>query len=487
MNYITLNVDQARYKINKEIYGHFTEHLGRCIYGGLWVGVESDIPNTNGIRRDVVEALRKINIPVLRWPGGCFADEYHWKDGIGPRHTRKRNVNTYWGRIEENNHFGTHDFFELCQQLDTESYICGNVGSGSVYEMQQWIEYMTFDGESTMADWRKSNGRDKPWKLKYFGVGNENWGCGGNMSPEFYADVYRRYQTYLNNYGENQIYKIAGGYYDDRYHWTDVLMDRAGEFIDGLSLHYYTVPGNWKDKGSATDFDSEDWFTTMKKTLSMDEYITGHSTIMDRYDPKKRVGLIIDEWGTWHNVEEGTHPRFLFQQNTMRDAVVAGINLNIFNKHCNRVKMANIAQLINVLQALILTQGEKMIQTPTYHVYDMYKIHQDALMVPIEKDVNQYNSIPQISVSASKNDANQLNITVCNLDPDNTADLECKINGGYYNTVNVKVLSSSEINAHNTFENPDYVKPGIIEGITINDNMLRIKLPSASVLLLTID
>jgi len=240
MNRLIIDADRKRGKINRNIYGHFAEHLGRCIYEGLWVGEESPIPNIRGIRSDVVEALRKIKVPVLRWPGGCFADHYHWQDGIGPRTQRKKIVNSCWGGVTENNHFGTHEFMDLCAQLNTEPYICGNVGSGSVHEMEQWIEYMTFDGESPLANLRKENGREKPWELKYFGVGNENWGCGGNMRPEYYADVYRRYQTYVKSYGDNEIFKIASGSHDDDYYWTEVLMERAGRYMDGLSLHYYT-------------------------------------------------------------------------------------------------------------------------------------------------------------------------------------------------------------------------------------------------------
>ncbi len=487
MNRIILNVEQAKEKINKEIYGHFAEHLGRCIYEGLWVGEHSDIPNENGIRKDVVEALKKINIPVLRWPGGCFADEYHWKDGIGSGGTRNKHVNTHWGSVVENNHFGTHEFLDLCEQLDTEPYISGNVGSGTVHEMQQWIEYMTFAGESSMTNWRKANGREKPWKLKYFGIGNENWACGGRMLPEYYADLYRRYQTYVPDYDDNGIYKIACGSYDDNYNWTEVLMDRAGEYMDGLSLHYYTVPGTWENKGSATDFTKDEWYTTMKRTLYMDELIGKHSTIMDKYDPDKNIGLVIDEWGTWHDVEKGTNPRFLFQQNTMRDALVAGINLNIFNNRCDRVKMANIAQMINVLQAVILTKGKQMILTPSYHVFDLYKVHQDATMVPVHLEVNKYKAIPQLNVSASKNSKGQLNITICNLDPNKSADIECKINGEYGNKVNGKVLTSCEINAHNTFDNPSNVKPSIIDEHTINADKINVKLASASVALLTIE
>lgn len=284
---MVLDTEIRKGQINKNIYGHFSEHLGRCIYGGIWVGKDSPIPNTDGIRNDVIEALKALKIPVLRWPGGCFADEYHWMDGIGPYEDRPSMINTHWGGVIENNHFGTHEFFRLCELIGAEPYICGNVGSGTVQEMQQWVEYITFDGKSPMADLRRANGREEPWKLKYFGVGNENWGCGGNMRPEYYADEYRRYATYVRNFGENRIYKIACGANAGDYRWTEVLMREAGNMMDGLSLHYYTVPGEWHSKGSAVDFDEGKWFDTLKKTLHMEELVTRHSAIMDQYDPEK--------------------------------------------------------------------------------------------------------------------------------------------------------------------------------------------------------
>ncbi|MGD8457248.1 MAG: alpha-N-arabinofuranosidase, partial [Anaerolineales bacterium] len=303
---ITIDTTQTKANISRHIYGHFAEHLGRCVYDGFWVGEESAIPNAAGIRVDIVEALRRINIPNLRWPGGCFADAYHWRAGIGPRDGRRRSINTHWGGVIENNHFGTHEFLHLCELLDCEPYIVGNVGSGSPEEMQAWVEYMTFDGPSTLADQRRLNGRQESWRIKFFGVGNENWGCGGQMTAEYYANVYRRFQTYVRNIGENKFYKIACGASDRDYHWTEVLMREASHFMDGLSLHYYTVPNTWKDKGSATEFSENDWFSTLKKALAIDEIITKHENIMDQYDPEKRVGLIVDEWGVWHNVEPGT-------------------------------------------------------------------------------------------------------------------------------------------------------------------------------------
>ncbi len=488
---IQIDTQQSVGTISPHIYGHFSEHLGRCIYEGFWVGKDSDIPNTRGIRNDVLDALRKINIPVLRWPGGCFADEYHWQDGIGPRESRKRMVNTHWGGVIENNHFGTHEFLLLCELLGCEPYIAGNVGSGTVQEMQDWVDYMTFDGESPMAELRRKNGRDKPWHLQYFGVGNENWGCGGNMRPEYYADVYRRFQTYVRNYGENKIYKIACGSHDGNLPWTEVLMREATRYMHGLSLHYYTIPHNWAKKGSATEFNEDEWFNTLKKAAVMDRIINDHAAIMDKYDPDKKVGLIVDEWGTWYDVEPGTNPGFLYQQNSLRDALVAGITLNIFNQHCDRVHMANIAQTINVLQAVALTDGARMLLTPTYHVFDLYQAHQGATLLGCTiTNAADYalgeDRMPQVSVSASKNAAGNITVTLCNLDSRAAADVTLKLAGMTAITqVSGRVISASDMRAHNTFDQSDAVQPVALTGATINGTQVSMQLPPMSVAAVT--
>ncbi|MBD2867464.1 alpha-N-arabinofuranosidase [Paenibacillus arenilitoris] len=489
-NRVTINADMPAGTINRNIYGHFSEHLGRCIYEGIWVGEDSPIPNTNGIRNDVVAALRNINIPVLRWPGGCFADEYHWKDGVGPRESRKRMINTHWGGVVENNHFGTHEFLMLCEMLECEPYISGNVGSGTVQEMSEWVEYMTFDGVSPMAQWREENGREKPWKLKYFGVGNENWGCGGSMRPEYYADEYRRYQTYVRNYGGNKIHKIACGPNVADYNWMEVVMREAHRMMDSISLHYYTVPGEWHAKGAATGFSEDEWFVTLHKALYMDELIKRHSTIMDKYDPDKRVGLVVDEWGTWFDVEPGTNPGFLYQQNTIRDALVAGLTLHIFHEHCDRVRMANIAQAINVLQSVILTEGEKMVLTPTYHVFDMYKVHQDATQLKAEFESEPYvrggQSIPQVSVSASKDAEGRIHVSLCNLDNANGAEVAIDLRGLAASglTVTGTELTASAKDAHNTFEQPDAVSPKPFREFAVNGTSVSAKLSPMSVTVL---
>lgn len=482
-----LNADLGQGSINRNIYGHFSEHLGRCIYEGIWVGEDSPIPNTNGIRNDVLEALKQIKIPVLRWPGGCFADEYHWKDGIGPKEARKEMINTHWGGVVENNHFGTHEFMELCKQLECEPYINGNVGSGTVQEMSEWVEYLTFGGKSPMSDLRGQNGHEEPWKVTYFGVGNENWGCGGNMRPEYYADLYRRFQTYVRNYDDNKIHRIACGPNSDDYNWTEVLMREAGRFMDSITLHYYTVPKDWSNKGEATGFDEEYWFETLKKALHMDELITRHSTIMDKYDPEGRVGLIVDEWGTWYNVEPGTNPGFLYQQNTIRDALVAGLTFHIFHKHSGRVRMANIAQTVNVLQAVILTEGEKMILTPTYHVFDMYKVHQDAELLELSLDGGSYKrgdeEIPAVTATASRDAQGAIHISFCNLRADSASQVKLDLRGLASGELSItgSTLAGDKIDAHNTFEQPEAVAPKAFTDFVLEDGALSVTLPAMSV------
>ncbi len=481
-----INTEKKLSKISKEIYGHFSEHLGRCIYEGIYVGENSDIPNVNGMRKDVVQALKEIKIPVLRWPGGCFADEYHWKDGIGPKEKRKKIINTHWGGTLEDNSFGTHEFMELCRQLECEPYINGNLGSGTVQEMSEWVEYLTFNGISPMADLRKENGHEEAWKVKYFGIGNENWGCGGNMTAEFYANMYRRYQTYCRNYPGNQLYKIACGPSDSNYNWTEELMKTAGNFMDGLTLHYYTFPGGWSNKGDARDFDNETWYKTLKKTLEIDEFIKNHIKIMNKYDKEERVALIVDEWGSWYDVEPGTNPGFLYQQNTMRDALIAGINLNIFNKNSRRVRMANIAQIVNVLQAVILTEGEKMILTPTYHVFNMYKDHQEATLLESyieskEIGLEEENLVPNLHESASVDKDGRVIFTINNLSITDDYKVETELLGKKPTKITANILTN-EMNDCNTFEESNLVKIEEFNNFTVSENGLSFTIPKCSVM-----
>lgn len=489
-NKMVVNGHQGEYKISKHIYGQFAEHLGRCIYGGIWVGEDSSIPNTRGIRNDVVKALKDIQIPNLRWPGGCFADEYHWMDGIGPKETRPKMINTHWGGVVEDNSFGTHEFLDLCEQLGCEPYICGNVGSGTVEEMSKWIEYMTFDGESPMADLRKKNGRERPWKVRLFGVGNESWGCGGHMTPDYYSDLYRRYNTYCRNYGDNRLYRIAGGPNVDDYNWTETLMKKVGNSMNALSLHYYTVPKQWEDKGSATNFDEAEYFATINKAYFIKELVEKHTAIMNRYDPDKRIALAPDEWGAWYNVEPGTNPGFLYQQNTMRDAIIASVTLDVFNQHCDRVKLSNIAQMVNVLQSIILTKDEKMVLTPTYYVYELYKVHQEATMLPVSLTSEKYKldgkSMDAISASASRDDSGKTHITLTNVDLHNAQTISCELLGVAGKTVVGKILTSGKITDYNTFDAPNMVGIREFKGAKLNKEVLTVTIPAKSVIMLEI-
>jgi alpha-N-arabinofuranosidase len=479
MRNLVINAAKKGGRINKNIYGNFSEHLGRCVYNGLYVGEDSDIPNVNGMRTDVVDALKRIKLPVLRWPGGCFADAYHWKDGIGAKETRKRMVNTHWGGVVEDNSFGTHEFMEFCRQVGCEPYINGNLGSGTVAEMSEWVEYMTFGGLSPMAELREKNGQKEPWNVKYFGVGNENWGCGGHMRPEYYADEYRRYQTYVRDFGDNKVYKIACGPSGADYDWTEVLMKNAARYMDGLSLHYYTVTNDWANKGAATGFSETDYCKTLKKAFFMDELIGNHTRVMDLYDPEKRIGLIVDEWGTWHDVEQGTNPGFLYQQNTMRDAIVAGLTLNIFNRHSDRVAMANIAQLANVLQAVILTEGEKMLLTPTYHVFDLYKHHMDAALVDSYVEAADIGGLPDLHVSASEDEGGTVHITLVNAHAADAQKINLQATGA--ENVSGRILCG-ETTAYNDFGNPQNVKIAAFDGFNKTETGVVFDMPACAVM-----
>lgn len=486
---LVVNGHDPKIVISKHIYGHFSEHLGRCIYDGFWVNDSMNIAKKDRIRLDIVEALKKINIPNLRWPGGCFADEYHWRDGIGPRKQRPTMINTNWGNVTEDNSFGTHEFLELCSLLNCEPYITGNVGSGTVEEMSKWIEYLNFDGLSPLTTLRKENGRDKPWNVTFWGVGNESWGCGGNMTPEYYSDQFKRYAAFAKNYQNAKLKKIATGPNSEDYNWTDVVMKNIGTRMWGLSLHYYTIPtGSWGVKGSATQFSEKEYINTMKNCLKMDDMVTKHSTIMNKYDPDRKVSLVVDEWGVWTDVEPGTNPAFLYQQNSLRDALIAGTTLNIFNNHAERVRVANLAQSINVLQSLILTKGRQILLTPTYYVFDLYKVHQDAKLLPIQISSPDYifenTKVPAVNVSASQDSTGAIHISFVNLDANKKINIKTELEGITWKTVEGKIITSAKFTDINTFEQPNAVTSTSFKGAKKEGNNLSVELPPLSVVVL---
>lgn len=485
-NVATLDITKTKDQISKYIYSHFSEHLGNCIYDGLWVGENSSIPNNKGIRKDVAEALREIQIPALRWPGGCFADEYHWRDGIGPKEKRPKMINTNWGGVTEDNSFGTDEFMELCSQLGCQAYITGNLGSGTVQEMSQWVEYLNSDNESPMTELRKTNGHEKSWGATFWGVGNESWGCGGQMKPGYYCDRALNYATFLKNYGNNRLKLIAVGPNSDDYNWTEKLMQELGPRFWGISLHYYTSLNS-----SATNFKEDEWFDVMKKTLYMEELLNNHSAIMDKYDPYKQVALVVDEWGTWYKVEPGTNPAFLFQQNSLRDALVAGINLNIFNNHCDRVKMTAIAQVVNVLQSVILTKGDKMVLTPTYYVFDMYKVHQGAYLVPTKLNGENYEfsgqSVPALSISSSLDKKGKVHISICNLNAEKKENLRCVLKEYKVLSVKGQILTADKINAYNSFEKPNELSIKEFSHFKLDAGDIVVEMPPHSIVTLEVN
>ena len=486
----TLRADKPGSRINRDVFGQFAEHLGSGIYGGIWVGPTSRIPNDAGYRRDVLDALRAINVPMVRWPGGCFADEYHWRDGIGPRAKRPVKVNTNWGGVNEDNSFGTHEFMGFAEKLGAKAFVAVNVGSGTPAETSQWVEYLTAPADSTvLAKERARNGRTAPWKIDYLGVGNELWGCGGNMRPEYAADLTNRFGQFAKS-ANGKMLKIASGPSDSNYEWTDTVMRIAGKNIDGLSLHYYTRPREvtWEDKGAALGFPESEWASTLAHTMQMETYIARHSAIMDKYDPAKRVMLAVDEWGTWYDTAPGANPGFLQQQNSLRDAMVAALNIHIFARHADRVRMTAIAQMVNVLQAMLLTDGPRMVKTPTYWVFDMYKDYQDGAVLPVDVQSHWYNknewTLKAVSASAVRGTDGVVHMGLTNVDPNRPATVSVRLDGITGGSVSGRILTAPAMDAHNTFDAPDAVKPAAFTGATLSGGTLSVTLPPKSVVML---
>lgn len=457
---VTVRTDQPKVRINRNVFGHFSEHLGRGIYDGIWVGANSDIPNTDGIRNDVVEALRALEVPVLRWPGGCFADNYHWRNGLGRLEERTPMVNG-WGNVIETNEFGTHEFFRLCELIGAQPYVCGNLGSGTVEEMQQWVEYISGSGAAPMARARRANGREEPWPLPFFGIGNENWGCGGHMRPQYYADLYNRFASYIRGTEDAPLVRVAGGPNEADYKWMKVLMRECAQRMEAISVHFYTAAGDfWHEKGDATGFGEDGWFKALRRTLELSRILKRHIEIMDRYDPDGFVALYVDEWGSWYNPDQPENGR-LYQQNTLRDALIAAVNLNLFANLAERVQMANIAQMVNVLQAVILTFENQIVLTPTYHVFDLFRVHRDATLLPTEFDTSTYKhgceTLPQLSIASSKHASGSVNVTICNLNPNEGAEIEVAARGFRISRSGARGITAERMDAHNTFSDPDAV------------------------------
>ena len=492
-----LRADQSLGTIDPAVYGQFAEHLGRGIYEGIWVGANSPIPNTHGFRNDVIDALRHIKVPVIRWPGGCFAEDYNWRDGIGPQAGRPTRVNTSWGGVEEPNAFGTHEYMEFSALIGSKTYVTAAVGAGTPSELEQWLEYMTSDSHSTLAEERRSNGRQQPFNVDYLGIGNESWGCGGQMTAEHYAAEFRRFVTFARVPPGRKMQTVAVGPSDDNYHWTEVMMRETYAQkssstyggLEALSLHYYTLPNtNWQHKGAAIGFSEREWISALSHALRIDEYLSKHSAIMDRFDPEKRVALFVDEWGAWYDPEKGSSPGQLYQQNSLRDALIAAATFNIFHHHADRVRMANIAQMVNVLQAIVLTDNDKIVLTPTYHVFDLFQVFQGALSVPLRIDSPSYTAdgitIPAISGSAARSADGTLHVSLVNFDPHRPAAMRMALAGVEPVAVKATLLTAASMDAHNTFEAPDAVHPIPYSGVELNPHSVKVSLPPMSIVVL---
>ena len=489
-NKVTLSANTAETQISRHIYGHFAEHLGRCIYDGLYVGENnSNIPNTNGVRNDIIKALKDLKIPNLRWPGGCFADTYHWKDAVGPKNERKPIENLMWGNVRENNSFGTNEFLNLCELLGAEPYLAVNMNSGTVQEAVEWVQYTNHaNGTSSLTDIREKNGRTKPWNVKYWGIGNESWDCGGNMAVEHYNNLYKQYATAMTSYSNTEkLFRIAVGPGTPDYAWTEAVMrDIPARRFEGLSIHYYSVI-DWNKKSSSFEFSDEEYFKTMQQAWGMETMVTRNCEVMDKYDPKKGVALIVDEWGGWYDTDTSGNGQ-LYQQNTIRDAMIAGLTLNIFNNHADRVRMANLAQIVNVLQSVILTNNDNIILTPTYHVMEMYKVHQDALLIPVEVISNDFvigdKHIKAVSVSASKDKSGKIHISLTNIDNKKSQEVEIGLNGFKATQSTGRILTSSKVQDHNTFDNPAKVTPRSFNNAILSKDNLKVSMPPNSVVVL---
>ena len=471
--HLTIDASKPGPKIDRNIFGQFAENLGHGLYEGIWVGPDSPIPNTRGIRNDVVAALRELKVPNVRWPGGCFADQYHWRNGIGPRDKRPATVNSAWGDVVDTNAFGTDEFMDFIQQIGSSPYVSVNIGSGTTQEAAEWLEYMTAAAPTALAKERAANGHPEPYKVGFLGIGNESWDCGGAMTPDYYVSLMKIYSRFVLNMnpaqrGKDGMLKIAVGPGTPDTEWTEAVMNAWKTHtwawdINGLSLHWYTVPNGWPPSTASEKFGVDDYVKSLKSTLFMDEFLRKQEVVMDKYDPDKKVTLSVDEWGAWHAPLPGSNPAFLVQQNSIRDAILASLNLNIFARHADRVRMANIAQMINVLQAMILTDKEKLVLTPTYYVFRMYVPFQDASFIPVSFNAGTYThgsvTLPRVDAIAAKSTDGKLLLEITNLDAENSATVDTALTGITAKSATAETLTAPAVDSINTFESPKALVP----------------------------
>jgi alpha-N-arabinofuranosidase len=498
--HLSIDASKSGAKIDRNIFGQFAENLGHGLYEGIWVGPDSPIPNTRGIRKDVVTALRELKVPDVRWPGGCFADEYHWRKGIGPAGQRPATLNSTWGGVVDSNSFGTDEFMDFIQQIGSQAYVSVNVGSGTPQEAAEWLEYMTAAAPTALEKERAANGHPDAYKVGMMGIGNESWSCGGDMTVDYYLAQLKIYSHFVRNMNpaqqdKQQMLKIAVGPGFPETEWTEAVMkawkqhDWSWNF-DGLSVHWYTIPNGWPPSTPSTGFGVEDYGKTLKSTLFMEEFLHKQEEVMDRYDPEKKIALVVDEWGGWHAPLPGTNEHFLVQQNSLRDAILASLNLNIFARHADRVRMANIAQMINVLQSMVLTDKEKMVLTPTYYIYKMYVPFQDATFVPVDFDPGSYHrngiTLPRVDALAAKDASGKLWIEITNLDPEKPVDIDVDITGMIIKSAKGETLTAPAVDSINTFTAPNTVVPKPISA-SVKDGRLTLTVEPKSVTVISLE
>lgn len=459
-------LDEPVGTIKPSVYGQFTEHIGGVIYDGIWVGADSKIPNIGGIRKTLVDHVKRLGRVVVRWPGGCFADRYHWRDGIGPAAHRPRRFGR-WREATEPNTFGTHEFIRFCRLCEVEPYFAANVGTGSPEEFQQWVEYCNAPaGSTTLADERAASGDLAPLGVRYWGVGNESWGCGGKFTPEDYCREYRRFTEWLPEYGVKP-YLIAAGPNGNDLDWTRRFFakwaDGTRAPIQGWAPHYYCGT-----TGHALKFNADQWYEQLAKANQMEKLIVDQWNALAAHDPEHRIKLVVDEWGAWHPAGTEINPNHLFEQmGTLRDALVAALTLDTFNRHAEKVDMANVAQLVNNLHSLFLADGDKFVATPNFHVFEMYRPHHDATSVRIEVRAPAVAFGPaaapgrifRIAGSASRSGRRALTLTLVHTHATEPAEIAIRLRGGSAASVRRTVLTHQELNAHNTFARPETVVP----------------------------
>jgi alpha-N-arabinofuranosidase len=495
-----VHADREIGTVRPDFHSHFAEHLGSCTYGGIWVGKNSPIPNIDGFRKATVEYLKELGVPVLRWPGGCFADDYHWRDGIGPASKRPRRVNIHWGKYTEDNSFGTHEFLAFCRLIGAEPYLAANVGTGTPQEMRDWIEYCNYPKGSALADERAANGSPEPFNVRYWGVGNELWGCGGNYRAEDAAREYRRFATFARAVGGNQVYLVGCGPSGNDARWTRGFMDTlaGGLTPNGYSMHYY-------EGGSLPpeQFTPEAMYQQFNTFPRVEQAVTAQRTLLDGYDPNRRIGLFLDEWGVWDRLTDNSKGR-LWQQSTMRSGVAAALGLNVFNRIADKLYMCNIAQIVNVLQSVLLTdgpEGKNCVRTTTYYAFMLFKPHRGNTAVEVETDAPRLTDFggrggrggrggqpeppPDMSLSASRQGSKMV-LSFVNPRHDVDMDVDCALRGATAKSGTAQILHDSDINAYNGFDNPDRIVIKSHE-VAVEVGRVRITLPSMSVATVTLE